>query len=198
MHRQIAAMATAVLAAIAIGCGGSAGGDPSKSSHEFSVRADTTMAPVASLTKAKFLAHINSLCRRKWRFVLNAVRETAVVWARKHPKVTPEDNFIRAVHQSYFASIDFLIFDWIHHLGAPPGQTRQIEDVIGTMQEAVELGQREVRVATVAQLEALFADYNRKARQYGLEECLVRGGHLPHPEVFGPQTRYLNSRGKAS
>lgn len=186
-YRLVAVAATALLTAIAMGCGGSAGGDTSGSDgKEFSVRADTTMTTVDSLTKAKFLAHINSLCRRKWRFVLNAVKQTGVLWIKQHPRVSQRQNYKRSLHVSYFASIDFLIFDWIRHFGSPPGEKRAVERVIGAMQEAVERGQRGKRITTVAELQALFADYNRKARSYGLSECLVGGAHLPHPEPLGP------------
>ena len=192
MHRQGAVAAAAVLAAIIVGCGGGAGdsgstgGEASKNGgHQSSTRAETTATTTKSVTKTnpKFLAQANSLCRRKWRFVLNAVRQTAVLWAKQYPRVDERQNFLRAVHLSYFASINYVVFDWIRRLGAPPGQAQAVEDVIETMQEAVERGERGVPVTSVAQVKGLFADYNRKASRYGLDKCLVAGGHLPHPEA---------------
>jgi hypothetical protein len=183
MRTAVAVVAVAVVAAMAPGCGGSGGGDPSSSGgKEFSVEADTTMTTARSLTRPKFVAHVNSLCRRKWKFILNAVRQTSAITGKLHPQTSGMQRYLRGIRLSYFASLDFHLFDEIHRLGAPPGETRAVENLIGTMQEGVERGER-MRISSRAQLEPLFADYNRVARGYGLDECLIAGAHIPRPEA---------------
>ena len=82
------------------------------------------------------------------------------------------------------AVIDFHIFDSIRILGAPQGEEREIEEIIGPMQSAVERGQKKlVPVSSVAQVSTLFGEYNRRARQYGLDDCLVDESHLKKLEV---------------
>jgi hypothetical protein len=162
---------------LAAGCGSEGHGETQGST----VRASTTMIVRPALTRPEFVSEVNDICRRRWRFVLNAVKQTAVMWLRNHPKVGVEQNFARALHISYFVSIDFHIFDPIQRLGAPPGQKEAIERVIGTMQEAVERGERTGGISSAAQLTTLFADYNRKARHYGIDRCLVAGPRLPRP-----------------
>lgn len=174
----MATMAIAALAMTVGGCGGSGGDDSTPEDRDIALRADTTMTTKPSLTKAKFLAHVNDLCRRKWRFILRAYRQTAVVTARLHPQTTELQQYTRGVRFSYFPSIDFHIFDEVQRLGAPPGENHAIEDVIGTMQVSVERGER-MRMTSPAQVEALFDGYNRRASRYGLSACLVSGAHLP-------------------
>ena len=183
MHRLSAALAIATLAAIvAAGCGSSASEDASGSGEAaFEVRADTTMATADSLTKQKFLTHVNSLCERKWLPILKAVKQTARV-RLKSPRATQRQRFIVGVKLSYFASLDFHLFDEIHRLGAPPGERRTVERLIGAMQEGVERGERQVTATSPSQIEAVFTRYNRLARNYGLHDCLVAGAHLPHPD----------------
>jgi hypothetical protein len=184
MRRPAGAVAIAALVAIAAGCGGSGGGDASRSGgNEFSARANPSVTTVKLLTKPKFIAHVNSLCRRKWRFILNAVRQTSVITGKLHPQTSKMQRYARGVRLSYFASIAFHIYVPIQRLGAPPGERQAVEKLIGTMLEGIERGGRQVRFASAAQAEAPFADYNRTARRYGLDECLVAGAHLPHPEA---------------
>jgi hypothetical protein len=182
MHRLVTTMATAVAIALTIGCG--AGDDPQKGeSGEASAKAGATVTTVSSLTKRKFVARANSLCRRRWRLVLNAVRQTRVLWGRQHPKVSTQRNFVRSVRLSYFASINFLIFDEIRRWGAPPGEAQAVEGVTEAMQEVITRGEQHLPTTSVARLKAMFAGYNRLASRYGLDECLVAGSHLPHPET---------------
>lgn len=191
MRHRVAAMAIAVLAVLAVGCGGGTGGDTSAGGdHKFPVNADTTVTPVQALSKAKFVAHVNDLCRRKWPFVLNAVRQTRNFTRKLYPQTSPLQRYIRGVHVSYFAAIDYHIFDEIHRLGAPPGETQAVEDVIGSMQEGVERGQQ-TRVTSPAQVKALFVDYNRIARRYGLDQCLVEGAHLPYAKNLSTPVKGL-------
>ncbi len=175
MDRLIAALVVLVVAAtMTIGCGGDSGATDSQD-HEFSVLADTTVT-TGSLPKGAFIAQVNDLCRRKWQVILhNFVLYSG--WL--NPRWSKERRFANAVRLSYMAGVDFHIFDDIFRLGAPVGEQRDVENVIGPMQEAVERGQRQVRITSNAQLEALFDNYNQAARRYGLNECLVEGQHLP-------------------
>jgi hypothetical protein len=181
-RRPTIAIVAALLAAIAVGCGGG-GEDPAATgAHESSVQ-PAEIFTVPWLTKQKVVAHANDLCRQRWRFVRNSVRQTRVLWARQHPQVSAHDNYLRSVRLSYFAAINFLIFNEIRRFGSPPGQEQAIGEVIGAVHEASVQGEQGKPITSVAQLKALFAEYNRVARRYGLEECLVAGAHLPHPET---------------
>lgn len=182
MHRLVAAVALTVVAALGTGCGSSAGGDPPGGGHGFSVEADTTVATTPTLTKAKFIAHVNSLCRRKWPFVLHAFREYRGDLRWKAPRLNDKQRWVKSTRLAYFPSIGYHIYDWVIRLGAPPGEKRAIEEVVGSMREGMERGQRLRPVTDQAQVRALFDRYNRIARGYGLDECLVNGKHLPHGE----------------
>jgi hypothetical protein len=177
MRRPVAA-ATAGLVALMLGCGDSTSGDEG---GEPSAKPRVTVAP-GSLTKPKFLAHVNEVCRRKWRFIMNAVKQTRVLWEKQYPRVDDRENYTRAVRLSFFSSLNFLIFDWVHRLGAPPGEKRTLEELLGAMQEATDRGSRGPRLTTVSQVKALFISYNEEARRFGLDQCLVSGAHLPRPE----------------
>jgi hypothetical protein len=181
MDRLAVVVATGALAAM-VGCGG-ANDAPQSGDQAISATADAGAIAVDPRTKRKFIARVNNLCRRHWRFVLNAVRLTRVLWKRQHPRVSTSRNFARAVRLSYFASINFLIFDEIRRFVVPPGEGRAVKKLTGLMQKLIERGAQHWSVASTAKLQAMFAGYNRLAGQYGLSECLVAGSHLPHPET---------------
>jgi hypothetical protein len=184
MHGRLVVAVVAAIAVAAVGCGGSAGGDSSAhDGHEFSVEGNTTATISASLTKAKFVAHVNSLCKRKWPFILHAFREYRGDLGTSEPRLSNTQRFVKATRLAYFASIGFHIFDEAHRLGAAPGQKRAVEEVLGSMKEGIERGQRQRPVTSRAQVKALFAEYNRLAHRYGLDECLVTGRHLPHGQA---------------
>jgi hypothetical protein len=181
MRSLVAVAAIVALAILAVSCGGADDSATGSDGREFQVTgADTTVTPVNSLTKAKFLAHANDLCRRKWPFILNAARQTANFTRKLHPETSELEQYRRGVRISYYPAIDFHLYDEIQRLGGPPGETQTIEEVLGSMQEAVERGQRMV-TSSPAQVEKLFSVYNQIARHYGLDECLFEGGHLPYP-----------------
>jgi len=169
-------VAIAVVAALAIGAG--CGGDSSENAEGqgFVVQASTTMTTGSLPTKARFVARVNQICRNGWKVILQNFDEYSS-W--QDPKLTERKLFAMSVRLSYLAGVDFHIFDEIYNLGAPKGEERAAEDVIGELQTAVERGQRVVTVPNTAKLEALFADYNRAAREYGFDECLIGGSHLP-------------------
>lgn len=166
--------AVAVALLITVGCGGedSAGAGNQK----FSVRADTTVTTGSLPTKARFVARVNQICRNGWKVILQNFSEYSS-W--QDPKLSERQLFAKSVRLSYTAGVDFHIFDEIYNLGAPKGEERPTEDVIGAMQVAVEKGQRVVSVPTAAKLKELFAKYNQAAHEYGFDDCLVAGSHLP-------------------
>jgi hypothetical protein len=182
MLRPAGAVAATALAAIALGCGGGSSGEGGDGGDE-PAKARVSIATATSLTKPRFVVHVNDLCRRKWRFVMNAVKQTRVLWERQYPRVNDQKNFIRSVRLSFFASLNYLIFDWVRKLGAPPGDKRAVEELLGATREATDRGSGRPSFTTTLQVKALFTLYNREARSYGLDRCLVSGAHLPHPET---------------
>jgi len=163
----------AVLAvAAAGGCGGS-NGDPA---NDYSVVASTTVA-AASFPEAQLVPRINSTCRSVWGKILDNFAKYSR-WHENDPG-TPREHFAENVRLSLMAGIDFHIFDRIVNMGAPPSQKREIEVIIGTMQSAVERAQKKLApVGSVAEVSSLFAEYNQRARRYGLDECLVDEARL--------------------
>ncbi len=145
--------AALVVAAVIGGCG--AGGE----GHDRSAATTDNTPPVRlvyakpGLTKAKFQAHFNNLCDRKWRL-------------------------IKASPSSYFSSIIFYIYGAIQGLGAPPDERGRVENLLIGMREGADRGER-LGTDHSARVQALFADYNRTARLLGLDECLVAGANLP-------------------
>lgn len=190
MLRLVAAAATTGLAVIALGCGGGSsgdgadGGDGSSAKSRVSVTTPRVSVTTSkSMTKPRYVAYVNAFCRRKWRFIMNAVKMTRVLWEKQYPGVNDRKNFIRAVRLSFFSSLNFLIFDRVRNLGAPPGEKRAVEELLGAMREATDRGSGPPSFTTVPQVKALFTRYNREARRYGLNQCRVEGAHLPYPET---------------
>lgn len=172
--RWLVAMTVGAAVAIGSGCGGD--GSETAEGGGFSVYADTTMTTGSLPTKARFVARVNQICRYGWKVIHENFRDYSS-W--QSPRLSEEKLFARSVRLSYLAGLDFHIFDEIYRLGAPKGEERAAEDVIGAMQTAVERGQRVVTVPTSEELVALFADYNQIAGEYGFSDCLVEGSHLP-------------------
>ena len=130
---------------------------------------------VGPVTKARFVTQANHACRHGWGVILENFAQYSS-W--QSPKLSERELFAKAVRFSFLAGLDFWIFDPIQKLKAPVGEKESVEEVIGKMQIAVERGERGLRAYTPTQLSAQFADYNRVARRYGLEDCLVDGARL--------------------
>jgi hypothetical protein len=159
-----------VAAPLAIGCGDNGGEESVEAA--FTVQARTTII-TGPLDKPRFIARVNKLCREGWAEILDNFSEYTSWQDAK--EMSRQEIFTESVRESFLAGFDFHVFDEIRNLGGPRGEEEVVEDVIGALQLAVERGQRQVRVSSPAQLTALFADYNRRARAYGLEDCLVDG-----------------------
>ncbi len=180
MHRVVAALAiTAIASGFWSGCGGANSGTGQASS----TKADGAQT-TASMTKAQFTAHFNDVCRHAWGEILKNAAEYSK-W--QSPHLSEKKNFARTVRYSFMAGFDFHIFNEIHALGAPQQQEHRGTTLIFTMKEAVEKAIHRLWLSTPARLAALFADYNRAARRYGLDDCLVAGSHLPHVEPGAPR-----------
>jgi hypothetical protein len=171
---MVAGALSLVLAAA--GCGGESPGGGTSGGSSFVVRASTTVTTGAASTRAHFVARVNQICRKKWRVILENFSQYSS-W--QGPELTERQLYADSIRESYLAGVDFHIFDSIFKMGAPKGQERAVEEVIGAMQAAVETGQRVVAVDNAAKLEALFGDYNAAAREYGFVDCLVESPHLP-------------------
>jgi hypothetical protein len=168
-----------VLAAVSsavVGCGGNASGDEDQT---YSVVADTTMT-TASIAKAQYIPQVNKICRQAWAIIHHNFKEYSGWHETKHPtEAVKKKRFVNAVRLSLLAGIDFHIFDGIYRLGAPKGEERRLEEIIGPLQSAVERGQKNLApISSVAKLATLFGEYNKRARQYGFADCLVDEPHL--------------------
>jgi hypothetical protein len=170
---RLAALALALVAiAVAVGCGSSV----ESGGQTYSVQASTTMT-TASIDRGQFLALVKGICRTAWMEIGD---DFADYRRTEHQQSRGKQGFADAAQASLLASIDFHIFDAIRILGAPKGEKRAIEEIIGPMQFAVESGQRQSpsRLYSLVRVSNLFRDYNRRARQYGLGDCVVNQAHL--------------------
>lgn len=157
--------------ALATSCGGSDGSDD----ETFSVAADTTMT-TANISKPQFIARVNRICRQAWVTIVGNFSEYS---STQSPEYSTRKRFNEAVRLSLIAGITFHIFDNIYNLGAPEGEERTTEEIIGSMQYASESGEKNlVPLFSIAQVSELYSDYNQRARLYGLDDCLVDLAHL--------------------
>lgn len=170
---------TIAIAALLVGCGSNSDGS---GSDGYEVRADTTVTVAEPpLTKRQFVARVNKLCREAWDTVHD---NWDVHVSAQEPELKGRERFQEAVRASLLAGIDFHIFDGIYDLGAPPGEERQIEEIIGPFQLAVELGQMERwKADSIADVAAQFERYNGRASRYGLDDCLVGKSNLRGLEI---------------
>lgn len=168
-------IAMAILVGAIAGCGGegssgATGSDPGT----YVVEAGTTVY-ATSMTKARYVKYINGVCREAWGRILEFFDD----YMASHPEMSERRRFAEAVRIPVLSSITFLIFDDMHMLGSPRGEEREIEEIIGPLQASVELGQkRRPPLYSVAEITEHFTEYNRRARRYGLDDCLVNESHL--------------------
>lgn len=171
------ALATTALCA---GCGGG-GASAEGGGKTYSVEASTTLT-TANLSKAQFIPRVNQLCREAW----NVITSNFVEYSRgQDPTLSEKKRLAEGIQLSVLAGIDFHIFDTIRQTGAPKGEEREVEKIIGSMQSVVEQGQKQEppNIYSVAQLTEEFREYNHFARQYGLDDCLVDETHLKKIEA---------------
>jgi hypothetical protein len=163
---------TAALATLAVGsCGGDSESGGSGEAG-FVVEASTTVL-TGPLDKPQFVVRVNKICREGWAEILDNFTEYSS-W-KQEDGLNEDEAFKKSVRLSFLAGFDFHVFDPIYQLGGPPGEEKEIEDIIGALQLAVELGQRRINITSPEQLTNHFAEYNRLAQEYGLTDCLVDG-----------------------
>lgn len=156
------------------GCGddsddASAGGD-----EAYQVYASTTIT-TADLNRAQFIARVNGICRQAWKIVADNFATHSVT---QDPTLSKRERTKEAIQLSLLAGLDFHIFDEIRSLGAPRGEETTVEEIIGPFQASVEIGQKHPTAENLQQVPAKFAEYNRRASQYDLDDCLVDAAHL--------------------
>lgn len=163
------------IVASAAGCGGAGGESTGRGDRGFTLHASTTVTP-GSIKKPQYVARVNRICRHGWKIVLENFAEYSS-W--QSPRLSKRELFAKSVRNSFLLGLDYHIYDDILELEAPRGERATVEDLVGKMQIAVERGERERHAHSPAQLSAQFADYNRAARRYGLDQsCLVDGQRL--------------------
>jgi hypothetical protein len=158
----------AIVTAVVAGCGGAG-------EREFHVEAPTSVS-TGPVTKAQFVDHANRICRRAWPRILKFY----IPFSRRRQDkgLSNEEVFARSVRVSFLATLDFVVFDPIHRTPAPAGENAHVEEVIGKLQRAIELGQRRIRIHSLGQFASVFEAYNLAAHEYGLDDCLVDGTRL--------------------
>lgn len=175
MLRMPVSIVITLILAVAIASAGCGGTDGANGDRPYTVDASTTML-VTDITKAQFVAYMNKVCRQAW---ITITDNFAKHRSWQDPTESEKDGFADAVRNSLMASIIFHIFDDIRVTGAPPGDARRIERIIGPFQEAAEKGQKEYWTAySIDEVTVQFETYNRRAQQYGLSDCLVSNAHL--------------------
>lgn len=180
--RAACATLIAALLAVATGCGGSQPSDDPLAGYD--VEANTTMtAAKPPLGKAEFVNRVNRACRYAW----TRVGEN---WRRyvddQDPGISRLARYARAVKSSFLYGIDIFVFDSIRQLGAPPGDERAIEEIIGPFQATVELGwMGRWRARSIPEVVSRFETFNERAARYGLDDCLVDGSHLTRLRIRG-------------
>ena len=157
-----------VIAILGAGCGGDGG----SAARPYRVVASTTMSAASPpISKQRFDARVNRLCRSAWVTVAENFTDYSS-W--QEGPLSRRYLYEKTVQSSLLASIDFHIFDKIRDVGSPPGEERDIERIIGPMQRVVELGQiGRWRAHSAAQVAERFDLFNHRARRYGLVDCLV-------------------------
>jgi hypothetical protein len=168
------------------GCGGSSSaegtgkGTYTVGGHTYTVQATTTATPTG-ISKAQFVTRADKFCHEAWVTILDNFAKYSS-W--QNPKWSRDKLFETSVHLSLLAGIDFHIFDNFYQLGAPANDAKEIEEMIGAMQLAVERGAHQ-HFSSVADVIAQFEEYNRRAQRYdpGLAPCLVNEAHLHKIEI---------------
>lgn len=138
--------ATMALAATAVaGCGG---GDDA----DAGTAGDATTA-ATQLTEAEFVAQANTICLTGKRQILKELKQEGSLTAA-------------AVAAALLPAVQSQI-DEIRELGVPADGADRTEALVSSMQDAVDASQG----LTGDQIVAEFRDFNKLARQYGVDAC---------------------------
>lgn len=184
--RQLAQLGAALaiaasLAAVAVGCGGGAassngGGSSTSATGQTATQRTEATTPATSMTKARYVAWLNHICRRSWPVILRNVAEYRS-WQEPNP--SREERVEETIRYSYMAGFDYYVFSKVIAWGPPGEHRRGGKRMINAMKKAAEDGLHRVWIGSLKELASVFADYNRIARQYGVDQCLVAGAHIP-------------------
>ncbi len=169
------AVATVAIAALLVGCGGG-GDDGGRGASSTSSAAHGPPKLGASMSKSRYLARANAICKRSWPAILHNTAEYA---RRQKPGMSEEARVADLIRLSYMAGFDFYIFAKLLAWGPPRDDREEGKAMIEALREATENGLHWMRITSREQLADVFADYNRRASRYGLGQCLVAGPHLP-------------------
>ena len=151
------------------GCGGSTDNSSNESGEtRYTVQAATDVT-TGSFTKAQFIKHANAICRRSHGQIEMYYKRYA---KEQKPGTSDEDVYAGAMQALIIPGIQFE-FDYIRALGGPKGEERDVEDMVGTMQYAIETGQKSSTITTFEDLREQFADYNVLVRRFGINRCLI-------------------------
>jgi hypothetical protein len=166
-----------LLAAVSPGCGGKADSQPSGvRGHTYSVRANTTVT-TAEIEKAEYQVQANTICKISQGIILKRLAD----YRAEQGHATKAKKLIAGAIQMYFLPAIEFQFDGLYGMGAPSGDEDQVEEMIGTMQYAIETGQKggisSMRVSSANQLTELFQVFNRLAWDYGIDRCTVDKSH---------------------
>lgn len=123
---------------------------------------------VNSLAKAEYLKEANKLCRISWADML---QEFDRYRRERGSREGEGDLFAYVSRQSFLPHMQFW-FDDISYLGAPKGDREEVEDMLKALQWAVFSG-AELRIGSPGTMAAVFSSFNRLAREYELNDCLV-------------------------
>jgi hypothetical protein len=147
---------TLVMGAIATGCGGGSG-------------STTTGTPKLStpLTKSAFISKANALCVRA-----EQIRGRTILAAEK--RLSPGAKVTEAEQEVLIetALVPYKkMIPQFEELGAPKGESRQIQAIVRALKSAVSSVQANPGLAITS--DSQFAEFNRLALKYGLDACQV-------------------------
>lgn len=150
--------AVALASAATLGCG-------SGSSNEASVTSGPrTSVTTSSVSKTEYINRANGVCEKSWAIALPSFQ--------RRYKSTLHGKAFNAASQNIFLPSLQLQFDDIQYIGAPDGDERQVEEMIGALQLAVYRGEEQI-VSSPRQMVHIFAKFSRLAIQYGIDSCPV-------------------------
>lgn len=155
-------LAAIAIAACAPGCGGG-GGDTSSQAQPAKQKVVIPWGS-GSVSKAEYVKRASGVCEKSWKGMLESFQQ-------RYQSVTHGEKFAEASQNIFLTGMQFW-FDDISYIGAPKGEKDRIEALLTALQLAVFQGEEEHIVST-GQFSATFAEFNRLARQYGLNSCLV-------------------------
>jgi hypothetical protein len=124
---------------------------------------------VNSLTKSEYLARANKICRVS---TADMVKQFARYRRQQGSNQSQSEQFAYMARNVFLPHIQFW-FDDITYLGAPRGGNKsQLEIVLQELQVAVHVGEAQ-SITSARQLVDVLSTFNRAARRYGLDGCLL-------------------------